>query len=459
MPRLSAVRMLILYVGWIAPLLSVSPPSGLGAEPAVRVGAAAASMEADDSMVIAGGIGPRLVKGQEGQLRATAVVIEKSGGPRVAIVGCDVLFTPRDIVDAALAEIQATTGIPSSHVLVSATHTHSAPSVTRVHGYDCDAVFAQRLQRAIVESVQRANAQRETGAAEFLFHLGEENTVGDNSRQLLADGMIWWIGPRDNVVGPTGPFDPQLPVLGFRRPDGSWQAIIYNHSTHTIGARSGNVRSPSFYGLAAQELEVELGTTVCFLEGASGSTHNIHGVSTAEAVIRMKRAVQDALQQATVRPIGKLASIKRPFTFKVRTFDEHAEDAKVVSYCQKYAPAAWEQIAQVFRDMRSELAPHQGQPRETWLQAISLGDVAVVGVPAEYFTGLGVDIKTRSPFQHTVIAELANDWIGYLPDREGHRLGGYQTWMGLHSYAEEGTGERVADEVVAMLRELSQGSP
>jgi hypothetical protein len=104
--------------------------------------------------------------------------------------------------------------------------------------------------------------------------------------------------------------------------------------------------------------------------------------------------------------------------------------------------------------MRGELAPHQGEVRETWLQVMALGDVAVVGVPAEYFTGLGVEIKKRSPFPHTVVVELANDWIGYLPDREAHQLGGYQTWMGLHSYAEEGTGERVVDEIIRLLSEL-----
>ena len=85
-----------------------------------------------------------------------------------------------------------------------------------------------------------------------------------------------------------------------------------------------------------------------------------------------------------------------------------------------------------------------------------IGDVAIVGVPAEYFTGLGVEIKKRSPFKNTYVAELANDWIGYLPDVEAHQLGGYQTWMGLHSYAELGTGERVVDEVVKMLEELKQ---
>ena len=241
-------------------------------------------------------------------------------------------------MDAGLAEIQATTGIPSSHVLVNATHTHSAPSVTRVHGYGRETVFAQRCS-ALSWSQCSLPTRNERPDKRITFQLGEEKTVGDNSRQLLSDGMIWWVGPRDNASRPTGPFDPQLPVLGFRNPDGSWRSIIYNHSTHTIGAHSGNVRSPSFYGLAAQELEAGLGTTVCFLEEASGSTHNIQNVSTADAVIRMKRAVLEALEKATVHPVEKLASIKRPFAFKVRTFDEKVEDAKVVSYCQKYIPS------------------------------------------------------------------------------------------------------------------------
>jgi hypothetical protein len=104
--------------------------------------------------------------------------------------------------------------------------------------------------------------------------------------------------------------------------------------------------------------------------------------------------------------------------------------------------------------MRKQLAPHQGEKRTTWLQTLLIGDVAIVGVPAEFFTQLGVDIKCRSPLKHTYVAELANDWIGYVGDREAYKLGGYQLWMGLHSYCEPGTGERMVDQAVAMLREL-----
>jgi hypothetical protein len=195
---------------------------------------------------------------------------------------------------------------------------------------------------------------------------------------------------------------------------------------------------------------------VSFLEGASGSTHNITGVSCDDAVRRMKRAVTEALAQAQPHPVTRLASIKRPFEFKVRTFDEPAEDEKVSKYCRKRIPSGADGVIEVFRAMRAKLKDQQGKTRSTVLQTILIGDVAIVGVPAEYFTIFGVDIKRRSPFPNTCVAELANDWIGYLPNLEAHEFGGYQTWMGLHSYAEPGTGERVADAVVGMLQELAK---
>ena len=423
----------------------------------LRVGAAAVPVEADDSMVIAGGIGPGKATGQEGELRATAVVIEKRPFGKVAIVSCDVLFVARDFVDRALERIEAKTGIPPASILVHATHTHHAPSTTSIHGYDRDEVFTQRLEDAIVKSVCDADAKLGAGdGAQFLFRVGEEKTVGANSRLMLKDGTVYWVGPKDDAVGPTGPFDAQLPVLAFRGSGGKLIALLFNHSTHTIGTRKGAVRSPSFYGLAAQELEAELGAVCGFLEGASGSTHNLGAVTTAQAVDRMKAAIRDALAKAQPHAVDRLVSQKRPFTFRVRRFDEAVEDDKVASYCRKRIPQGADATIAVFREMRKTLAPQQGQERRTSLQTIVIGDVAVVGVPAEYFTVLGLDIKKRSPFPNTVVVELANDWIGYLPDRKGHELGGYQTWTGLHSYAEPGTGERIADEVVQMLKELAK---
>jgi len=430
--------------------------SATAATAPLRVGAAAIEIEADDSMVIAGGIQPGRAQGHEGKLRATALVIERSGSAPIAIVSCDVLFVTRDLVDSALAEIEKATGIPAANVMVHATHTHHAPSTARVHGYGpCD-LFVERLRKGIVEAV--VDAKSRLADTTFHFRMGQEATVGMNSRLRLKDGAIYWTGPRDDAVGPSGPMDPDLPVLAFRSPSGKMQALLFGHSTHSIGTLRPGVRSPSFYGMVAQDLESETGGVVAFLEGASGSTHRLD-CSAQEGFQRIREAVLATIEEAQPQKVSTLAAIKRPFQFKIRTFDEATEDRAVSEYCQKRAPASAEEIVSVFRQMRRELAPLQGQKRTTWLQAMAIGEVAVVGVPAELFTKFGLDIKHRSPFPHTVVAELANDWIGYLPDREAHKLGGYQSWTGLHSCAEVGTGERMADEAVRILEELHSARP
>ena len=441
-------RFIVIVIWLLAATAFVSTTTAAG----LKVGAATAELEADDSMVVAGSIHPRFVKGQEGKLRAVAVVIEKPPAHKVAVVACDVLMMTRDLLDPVADEIQRTCGIPASNVMVNCTHTHHAPSTIRVHGYSEDDTFSKIVQRGIIKAVREADANLED--AKLHFKMGQENTIGQNSRLLLADGKIYWSGSRDDAVRPTGPFDPELPVLAFRNSSGL-QAMIFNHSTHTIGAVSGNVRSPAFYGLVAQELENELGGVVEFLEGASGSTHRLE-VNPGEAVKRVKQAVLETLAQAEPHKVDKLVAVKRPFEFKVRTFDEAHEDRAVSEYCNKRMGGGAQSIIDVFRRMRKELAPHQGETRTTWLQVIVIGDVAIVAVPAEFFTKLGIDVKQRSPFEHTLVAELSNDWIGYTPDREAHKLGGYQVWTGLHSLAEAGTGERIVDQAVEMLEEAAR---
>ena len=405
-------------------------------------------------MMIGGGIVGTLAPDQEGKLRVIAVVLAKPGQPKVAIVAADVLFVSRDFVDPALQEIAKVCDIAPDNILVNATHTHHAPTTATVHGYARDEEFCRRVRQGIVRAVTAADAALSQQPCEFRFSLGEESSYGQNSRMLLSDQTIYWIGSSDDAIRPTGPFDPELPVLAFLGDAGRYRAVIFNHSTHTMGTRRPKVKSASAYGLATQELEEQLGGTFLFLEGASGSTHNLK-VTCDEAVIRIKAAVTTALGKLDPMPVDRLTSVKRPFSFKVRHFDEAAEDERCVQYCRKRSPHSADVIIDVFRKQRAVLAPHQGETRTTTLQAMVIGDVAIVGVPAEFFTVLGMEIKRRSPFRYTYVAELANDWVGYLPDRRGHEMGGYQTWMGLHSYAEAGTGERIVDETVSMLEDLA----
>jgi hypothetical protein len=437
----------------LAALVCVYPVSAQG----LKAGAAAEVLSADDAMVIGGGIGPGRAAGQEGELRASAIVVEDGRGGRVALVACDVLMIERDVLDRAAHRIERSTGIPFDHILINATHTHHAPTTVTVHGYERDEAFTRQVEDRIVRAAEKAAGR--LAPATFLFRLGEESSVGKNSRLLLRDGTIYWVGPYDDAVRPTGPFDPELPVLAFRRRDGGLEAVLFNHSTHTIGTRKPGVRSPSFYGLAAQELEKERGGTFLFFEGASGSTHNLD-VPAAEAAHRIRQAVAGALGAAREHPVDRVDAIRREIVVKVRRFREEDDDRAVVAYCTKRIkdPAAARSVIETFRAMRRKLAPRQGQPRPTWVQAVRIGDVAIVGVPGEFFTALGEEIKRRSPYRYTYVFELANDYIGYIPDRPGYEHDGYQVWTGLHSYLEPGTGERIVAEAVDLLEQLQQRS-
>src|SRR5262245_21059314 len=122
----------------------------------VRVGAAAAELEADDDMVIGGSILPHKVKGQEGKLRAVAVVIEKPGSGKVVLVACDVLMLARDLLDPVAEEVAKALGTPVAHILINCTHTHHAPSTATLHGYDRDEVFCRRVQRGLLEGCKAA---------------------------------------------------------------------------------------------------------------------------------------------------------------------------------------------------------------------------------------------------------------------------------------------------------------
>ena len=408
-------------------------------------------------MVIGGGIGPGKAKGQEGDLRASAVVIQDSAGRKIALVACDVLMMNRDILDRAANRVEQATGIPFDHILINATHTHHAPTTVTVHGYQREEAFTKQVGDKIVETTIKANGR--LNPASFSFRLGEESSVGKNSRLLLGDGTIYWTGTRDDALRPTGPFDPELPVLAFRRNDGSLEAVLFNHSTHTIGTHKPGVRSPSFYGLAAQALEKEKGGTFLFFGGASGSTHNLDVLPT-EATLRIQQAVERALEAAQPRPVARVDGRRTEIAVNVRHFDEAAEDRAVTAYCTKRIkdPASAKSTIETFRAMRKRLAPHQGQQRKTWVQVLLVGDVAIVGVPGEFFTVLGQEIKRRSPFRYTYVFELANDYIGYIPDQRGFDLGGYQVWTGLHSFVERGTGEKIVSATVELLDRAHEDS-
>jgi len=88
---------------------------------------------------------------------------------------------------------------------------------------------------------------------------------------------------------------------------------------------------------------------------------------------------------------------------------------------------------------------------ETELHGIRLGEVALVGFAGEPFSELGVQVKARSPFPHTLFSGYTNDYLGYLPTADASPAGGDEVDT---SPFRPGAGEQVVEASLALLAAL-----
>lgn len=432
----------------------------------IRAAAAAVNIAVSDSLPIGGWIVPRYTRGEDAKLRAQVIVFS-DGKTKGCLGSADVTYLHRPILDEISRNAEARYGIPFDNIMIGATHSHDSPIQTDYTDSTADQTFNRAIIQAFLEAIGKANKELEQGGAtQSYFALGEA-TIGQNSRLLMEDGSILWV-PTIYKFGynrPTGPYDPQLPVLAFKDKQGKLEAMVFNHSTHNINMPSPvPVRSPSFYGRAAQELEQELGGTIIFLPGAFGSTHVFDDMTTEERVFRAKDGIKRGYNKAEKKVWTRLAAKRMEFTWRVRTdFNEEKEHKAVADYCNRWFKeiTTWdaqpEPVINAFKARRDRMkaTPESKRYPKSWLQVIVVGDVAFVGIPGELFAELGMEIKRRSPFRYTYVVGIANDYIGYLPDKEAYRFGGYQTWAGPN-YSMPGTGEMLVDESIKILNNFYQ---
>jgi hypothetical protein len=430
-------------------------------EPKLKAAAAAVIIEGAASLPLGGSlIKPYQTSGSDVPLRAQVLVIT-NGKTKICMGSCDISLFNRDFLDEIGREVEAKYGIPFNNIMLGATNNHSAPVQKIWSDTAADQTFNIAIKNAIMEAIGLANEKLNNGdEMDCYFALGDV-TIGQNSRLIMEDSSILW-APTIYKFGynrPTGPYDPQLPVLVFKNRIGKPETILFNHSTQNIDSPVDRVISPSFYGKAAQKIEKESGGTSIFFIGAYGSSNVFDDCPNSERECRVEQGIKKAYAKAKKIDINRLVSVKKEFEFKYRTFNEDEQQKAVSDYCNRWLKESifWhaepEQIIQGFKKKRDLIAPLQGKSQKTWLQVILLGDIAFVGVPGGLFGELGMEIKRRSPFRYTYIVGLANDFIGYIPDNESFKLGGYQTWAHV-TFSERGTGEVIIDEALRILNDL-----
>lgn len=74
-----------------------------------------------------------------------------------------------------------------------------------------------------------------------------------------------------------------------------------------------------------------------------------------------------------------------------------------------------------------------------------------MGLPGEIFVELGLTLKQDSPYANTIVAELANGALGYIPNRQAYPEGGYEV---VASRLKPGAGEMLIRSALSQLVKL-----
>ncbi len=474
-------------VGRVAPAARAAGASDK--TPAVfRAGAATSNITPELGGDIVGGFVPMPSSFIHDELHARCLVLD-DGRTKLAFVVCDLLGMHRSLCVEALRQIEDATGIPPSHVLLSATHTHSAQSALggRVRGFqsDQDLTDYQRfVARRIADAVRRAiahlrPAQIAFGSVEVPEHLFnrrwfmKEGTVPVNPFGKVDRVKMNPPAGSPDLVEPAGETDPQVPFLALREPAGRMIAVYSAYSLHYVGGVGPGHISADYYGMYCEALKgMQTGGdqyppfVALMANGTSGDVNNINFRSPrkgkapyeqmAYVAEDLARKVHGALANLQWKDSAHLDARCRELGVRWRTVEpELLEWARRTE--AEAAPEAKNSLPVIYAGRVQRLA---GASAETKAEArvLRVGDVAIGSSPCETFTETGLEFKKRSPFKHSFLVELANGYYGYLPTPRHFALGGYETWPGTN-LLEPTASEKLMAALLEMAGSLHTGTP
>lgn len=465
--------------------LAVSSASHLAAgEKVFKAGAHAQNINpAKYPVSVNGGMSDRKATKASDPLHARCLVLD-DGSTKIAIVVCDSCMIPRAILDEAKARAAKLCGIRPDHILISATHTHTAPTVGGVFQSDPDPDYVKYLPIKIAEGIAKANAN--LTPARIGWGVGKDPTQLFNRRWKMKaenlrvdpfgkmnDTVVMNPGHRaPGLIEPAGPIDPDVSILSLQSRDGRPIALLANYSLHYVGGVPE--LSADYFAIFAERIGQLLGADQAdkdappfvgiMSNGTSGDINNVNFAAPS-------RGAQKPYEQARVvaNSVAKAAldahkTIKHQDWVKLDMAQKEIELGVRLPGNDDIARA--QDILDKAKDKKVLQTLPEVYARETVLlakypatvkalvQAIRVGDLGIVSSPCETFVEIGLEIKKKSPFKHTFTIELANGYNGYLPTPAQHKLGGYETWRARSSYLEVNAATRITATLLELLGQV-----
>ena len=395
----------------------------------------------------------RLASNVHDELFVRAMVLE-DGSNTLVLVVADVIDVAPYGFTAARERIHKELNIPLSNIIISATHTHTGPSFSQPYEeflaqkiLDAAAIATQNLQPVIIKS----------GA-------GREENISFHRRFLMKDGTVKFnpgiMNP--DIVKPMGPIDPSVGIVYIETLDGNPVAVLVNFALHldTIGGTEISADFPFFMGQVLKKVIGE-DLMVFFGFGTCGNVNhiNVKEEDTLEGYERAER-IGYALAASIIREIPALeiqnihqlsSESEVVYLTMPQYTEEQIQAAKVNSKKKSDQIASTPEIREAMKIMR--IYELNNEPIEAEVLTFGIGDVGIVALPGEIFVELGLEIKELSPFKNTLVLTLANNSIGYIPNKEAFQYGAYEVEVSMIA---EGEGEKLVESSLGQLHDMKE---
>ena len=401
-------------------------------------------------------------------LYATCIALTDSSDNTVLLFTVDLTNAYTEVMDTARLQISQRTGIPVDAIMVSCTHTHSAPDLLNENEPSIpryiEAFSGWMVEAAVAALEDRAPAKVYTAST-------ATKNLNFVRRYLLADGTY----AGDNfghindspIVGHETDADNELQLVRLER-YGAKDIILANFQTHPHKVGKTTAVTADLIAPFRTKVEDALGCYVAYFTGSSGNvnhssriqsenivrTYTEHGYALADYVLQ----AYDSFQEVSV------SSVKLTKTVLLGKVD-HSMDA-VASKCKEavdyylangnYKPYSYlldQGVRSIYHANAIAIRSAMPELQELELYAVSLGDLAFVTVPFEMFDTNGMEIKDGSPFSTTFVLTCANNNFNYLPSKLAWQHGGYEVDAALFQC---GTAEELVENYLAMLDTLYQ---
>jgi len=464
------IRLLSL-VAFFGTALSLS-----AAEPAFRAGAFAQDITPTKYPIsVNGGMTDRQAKGAHDRLHARCLVLD-DGKTKLVFVVCDSCMIPREIFDNAKASAEKATGIPASHMMMSATHTHTAPTVGGVFQSDPDEGYIRYLTEKIAAGV--IEAHKRLAPARIGWAVGKNDQQVFNRRWKMTPGTIAAdpfgqttdtvkMNPGYQAKGllePSGPIDPDVSLLSVQTADGKPLCVLANYSLHYVGGVEPV--SADYFGAFADRMKQLLKADDNFVgimsNGTSGDINNINFAGPAPKGVQPYERIRVVADSVAQTAMQALKDVKYHDHVTLKAAEQEIElgvrlpssaDIERAKQILEKAPTPLKTMPEIYARETVLLAKYPPTVKAK-LQAFRVGELGIVSSPCETFVEIGLEIKKKSPLKPTFTIELANGYNGYLPTPEQHQRGGYETWRARSSYLEVNASPKITKTLLELLEQV-----